>query len=236
MKRIFWLLLLIPAAGSAQKLKKADKQVISNLQSHIGYLADDKLEGRRTGSSGEKLAYEYISKQFEATGLIAKGENGTFIQDFEVNDGKQIDPSTSLQINSNKLSAEKDFFPLAYSANANTTASAAIALPESGTVWFWNLKELLEENKSNPHFDLEDAISKKINNVASKGASALLIYNSSSIKDDLKFEPKSKTEKVKIPVIYISNEVKEKYLKDETASSDIKLEVSISEKKEPGTM
>ncbi|MBL0180834.1 MAG: M20/M25/M40 family metallo-hydrolase [Chitinophagaceae bacterium] len=234
MKRIFWLLLLIPAAGSAQKLKKADKQVISNLQSHIGYLADDKLEGRRTGSSGEKLAYEYISKQFEATGLIAKGENGTFIQDFEVNDGKQIDPSTSLQINSNKLSAEKDFFPLAYSANANTTASAAIALPESGTVWFWNLKELLEENKSNPHFDLEDAISKKINNVASKGASALLIYNSSSIKDDLKFEPKSKTEKVKIPVIYISNEVKEKYLKDETASSDIKLEVSISEKKRTG--
>jgi len=234
MKRIFWLLLLIPAAGSAQKLKKADKLVISNLQSHIGYLADDKLEGRRTGSGGEKLAYEYISKQFEATGLVAKGENGTYIQDFEVNDGKQIDPSTSLQINSNNLSAEKDFFPLAYSANANTTASAAIALPESGTVWFWNLKELLEENKSNPHFDLEDAINKKINNVTSKGATALLIYNTSSIKDDLKFEPKSKTEKVKIPVIYISKEVKEKYLKDETASSDIKLEVSISEKKRTG--
>jgi len=234
MKRIFWLLLLIPAAGSAQKLKKADKQVISNLQSHIGYLADDKLEGRRTGSAGEKLAYEYISKQFEEAGLIAKGENGTYIQDFEVNDGKQVDPSTSLQINTNNFSAEKDFFPLAYSANAKTSASAAIALPESGTVWFWNLKELLEENKSNPHFDLEDAIIKKTNNVASKGATALLIYNTSAIKDELKFEPKSKTEKVKIPVIYISKEVKEKYLKDETVSSDIKLEVSISEKKRTG--
>lgn len=234
MKRIFWLLLLIPTALSAQKLKKADKQVIGNLQSHIGYLADDKLEGRRTGSAGEKLAYEYISKQFEEAGLIAKGENGTYIQDFEVNDGKQIDPSTSLQINNNNLSFEKDFFPLAYSANAKTMASAAIALPESGTVWFWNLKELLEENKNNPHFDLEDAIIKKINNVASKGATALLIYNTSAIKDDLKFEPKSKTEKVKIPVICISREVKDKYLKDETASSDIKLEVSISEKKRTG--
>lgn len=234
MKRILWLLLLISTAGSAQKLKKADKQVISNLQSHIGFLADDKLEGRRTGSAGEKLAYEYISNQFQAAGLIAKGNNGTYIQDFEVNDGKQIDPATSLQINNNKLSAEKDFFPLAYSGNAKTTASAAIALPESGTVWFWNLKELLEENKSNPHFDLEDAITKKLNNVASKGATALLIYNTSSIKDELKFEPRSKTEKAKIPAIYISKEVKEKYLKDETASSDIKLEVSISEKKRTG--
>ena len=234
MKRIFWLFLLVSTAGSAQKLKKADKLVLNNLQLHIGYLADDKLEGRRTGSAGEKLAYEYISNQFEAAGLAAKGENGTYIQDFEVNDGKQADPSTSLQINSNKLSAGSDFFPLAYSANAKIAASTAIALPESGTVWFWNLKELLEENKSNPHFDLEDAIIKKVNNVASKGASALILYNNSSIKDDLKFEPKSKTEKVKIPVLYISKEVKEKYLKDETASSDIKLEVSISDKKRTG--
>ncbi|HRI26377.1 MAG TPA: hypothetical protein PLZ45_16990, partial [Ferruginibacter sp.] len=216
MKRIFGLLLLISTAVSAQKIKKADKQVISNLQSHIGFLADDKLEGRRTGSAGEKLAFDYISNQFVAAGLAPAGENGGYVQAFEVNDGKQVDPSTSLQINNNRLSAEKDFFPLAYSASAKTNASAAIALPEGGTVWFWNLKELLEENKSNPHFDLEDAIVKKVANVASKGATGLIIYNSSSIKDELKFEPKSKTEKTKIPVVYISKEVKEKYFKDET--------------------
>ncbi len=228
------MLLLISTAVSAQKIKKADKQVISNLQSHIGFLADDKLEGRRTGSAGEKLAFDYISNQFVAAGLAPAGENGGYVQAFEVNDGKQVDPSTSLQINNNRLSAEKDFFPLAYSASAKTNASAAIALPEGGTVWFWNLKELLEENKSNPHFDLEDAIVKKVANVASKGATGLIIYNSSSIKDELKFKPKSKTEKTKIPVVYISKEVKEKYFKDETASSDIKLEVSISEKKRTG--
>ncbi len=228
------MLLLISTAVSAQKIKKADKQVISNLQSHIGFLADDKLEGRRTGSAGEKLAFDYISNQFVAAGLAPAGENGGYVQAFEVNDGKQVDPSTSLQINNNRLSAEKDFFPLAYSASAKTNAAAAIALPEGGTVWFWNLKELLEENKSNPHFDLEDAIVKKVANVASKGATGLIIYNSSSIKDELKFEPKSKTEKTKIPVVYISKEVKEKYFKDETASSDIKLEVSISEKKRTG--
>lgn len=233
MKRILWLVFLISTVSTAQKLKKADKQIITNLQAHIGYLADDKLEGRRTGSAGEKAAYEYISREFEAAGLTAKGNSG-YIQDFEVNDGRQVNPSTSLQINAARLTVDKDFFPLAFSANAKTNASAAIALPEGGTVWFWNLKELLEENKNNPHFDIEDAIIKKISNVASKGATGLVIYNSSAIKDELKFDPKSKTEKVKIPVVYINKEAKERYLKDETASSDIKLEVSISDKKRTG--
>jgi hypothetical protein len=39
------VLLLSAQTGSAQKLKKADKLVISNLQTHVSYLADDKLEG-----------------------------------------------------------------------------------------------------------------------------------------------------------------------------------------------
>ena len=186
MKRILWFLLLISTFSSAQTLKKADKFVLAGLQTHISFLADDKLEGRRTGTAGEKLAYEYISKQFEAIGLIAKAENGTYIQAFEVNEGKQIDPSTQLIINGNKLLIEKDFFPFIFSANAKTESSAAIDLPESGTVWFWNLKEILEENKNNPHFDLADAIYKKVINVTTKGATALLIYNSSAINDELK--------------------------------------------------
>lgn len=233
MKRFLWLVLLFPVLLSAQKIKKGDKLVLTGLQAHISFLADDKLEGRRTGSAGERSAYEYIRSQFEAAGLVAKGNNG-YIQDFEVNDGKQINPSTSMMINSNKLSTEKDFFPLAFSASAKITASTAIALPEGGTVWFWNLKELLEENNKNPHFDLEDAIVKKVNNVYVKGATGLIIYNSSPIKDELKFDPRSKAEITKIPVLYISKEVKEKYLKDETASYDIKLEVSVSDKKRTG--
>ena len=32
----------------SQKLKKADKAVIKDIQSHITFLADDKLEGRRS--------------------------------------------------------------------------------------------------------------------------------------------------------------------------------------------
>lgn len=234
MKNIFWLLLLIAPFSNAQKLKKADKAVLASLQAHVGFLASDKLEGRRTGSAGEKLAYEYISGEFTKAGFLPRGDNGTFIQEFEVNEGKQISPSSHLIINGFDLDAEKEFFPFIFSPNASVEAAPSISLRESGTIWFWDLKELLEENKNNPHFDLQDAIKTKVNEVAGKGATALIIYNTSSIKDELKFEAKAKAEPVKIPVVYVTAEVKKKYLYDETATQDIKLKVEITDKKRMG--
>ncbi len=234
MKHVFWLLLIIAQFTSAQKMKKADKATLANLQTHIYYLADDKLEGRRTGTAGEKLAYEYISNQFRNAGLVAKGENGTYIQEFEVNEGKQIKSSTQLIINGNELKVNEDFFPFIFSPNASLNALPVIILQESGTVWFWDLKEVLEENKNNPHFDLTDAIKTKTNKVAGKGATALIVYNTSYVADDLKFEPKVKSDATKIPVLYLTKEAKQKYLQDEKAVQDIKLTIDIADKKRTG--
>mgnify|MGYP000639514224 CR=1 FL=1 len=90
MIRITILLVLLAQTTVAQKLKKKDKVVFTNLQKHVSFLADDKLEGRRTGTNGEKLAYEYISSEFSKAGLIAKGDNNTYLQAFEVNEGKEV--------------------------------------------------------------------------------------------------------------------------------------------------
>jgi aminopeptidase YwaD len=234
MKRLLWLSLLCTSFATAQKLKKADKVILTNLQTHVSYLADDKLEGRRTGSAGEKLAYEYISNEFTKTGLSPKGDNGTFIQAFEVNEGKQINPSSHLIINGFDLRVEKEYFPFIFSPNATLEAAPSMSLRESGTIWFWDLKEKLEENKNNPHFDITDAIKTKAKDFAAKGASGLIIFNTSAIADDLKFEPKAKTETVKIPVVYITQAIKKKYFYDETATLDIKLKVDIGEKKRTG--
>jgi aminopeptidase YwaD len=234
MKRILWLLVLTTQFAAAQKIKKADKAVLANLQTHISYLADDKLEGRRTGSAGEKLAYQYISSEFEKTGLQPKGDNGTYIQEFEVNEGKEINAASYFTINGNNLIVEKEFFPFIFCPDKTIDTKVSIALPESNNFWFWDLKEKLEENKDNPHFDLASAIKTKIDEVAAKGASGLVIYNTSSIKDELAFEPKAKAELVKIPVIYITKEAKNKYLSDETATVDLKVKTVISEKKRMG--
>ncbi|HVE60974.1 MAG TPA: hypothetical protein VNA26_04095, partial [Chitinophagaceae bacterium] len=84
--------------GYGQKLKKEDKQLVANLQQHISFLAADKLEGRRTGSAGEKLAMEYISSEFKKIGLQPKGVDA-FYQPFEVAEGKQVNSPTHLLIN-----------------------------------------------------------------------------------------------------------------------------------------
>lgn len=43
---------------------------------HVQYLADDKLEGRNTGSEGHRLAAAYVAEQFERLGLKAAGTQG----------------------------------------------------------------------------------------------------------------------------------------------------------------
>ena len=96
MKNALFILLLFTQVASSQRLKKSDRIIIDNLHNEIDYLASDKLEGRRTGTAGEKLAYDYISDQFKKIGLIPKGDNKTFIQSFEINEGKEILPSTHL--------------------------------------------------------------------------------------------------------------------------------------------
>ncbi|OYW18258.1 MAG: hypothetical protein B7Z54_06445, partial [Sphingobacteriales bacterium 12-47-4] len=110
----------------SQKLKKAEKQIVSNLQAHIGFLADDKLEGRRAGTEGEKKAMDYISGQFQKIGIQPKGTEGYF-QPFEIYDGKTIDPATHLILNGHDLKAGKDFYPLAFSANGSVEAFPAIS-------------------------------------------------------------------------------------------------------------
>ena len=52
-----------------------------SIQDDVAFLASDELEGRQTGTEGEKKALAYISKRFEELGLTGKGTNG-YVQPF----------------------------------------------------------------------------------------------------------------------------------------------------------
>src|SRR6188768_3807339 len=217
----------------APKLSKADNATVTNLQANIGYLASDKLEGRRAGTNGEKLASEYISQKFQLAGLQPKGTDG-FFQPFEIYDGKQINSATHFVINENNLAIDKDFFPFPFSQNVSIEALPSIAVQEADMPWFYDLKEVMEENKNNPHFDLNEYIRNNAKKAKSRGASAVILYNSSSIDDKLKFDSKDRTEKLDVPVLYVSKEAAKKYFTDQTATLDIKLKVDVGEKKRTG--
>jgi hypothetical protein len=59
----------------------------NNIKKHITFLADDKLNGRQTGSVGEQMAMEYIEKEFKKLKLTPQGERGSFEQTFPFKGG-----------------------------------------------------------------------------------------------------------------------------------------------------
>jgi aminopeptidase YwaD len=226
MRYYFFLLLFVSSVGSAQKLKKEDRQLLSNLQQHVKILSADIMEGRRTGTPGEKLAAEYIGSTFKNMGIAPKGRDG-YYQSFFINDGKQVNPATHLIIDGHNLMVNKEYFPLPYSSSSSLEAMPSVALQEANEPWFFNISELLESNKTNPHFDLHNAILSKSREMQKKGATAIFLYNTSSIDDKLVFNPKDKSEALSIPVVYIIKEAAKKYLHDDLASLDVKLKVDL---------
>jgi aminopeptidase YwaD len=231
--RLLIILLLASFSSIGQKLKKADKVMITNLQAHVMYLADDKLEGRRAGTNGEKLAHEYISDQFQKAGLEPKGEQG-WLQPFEIYDGKQINGSTLLFINDQELKLNDEYFPFVFCPTASLDAAVSPAVKEKGVPWFDDLKDIIEDNKENPHFDLTNAIKSIAAKAAEKGATALFVYNTSGIADELKFDSKDNSSPVAIPVVYLTAKACKQYLADESATLDIRLKTVIGDKKRTG--
>src|SRR5688572_27148786 len=83
-------LFALPAAAqgtaSVTPAEKAAAQSIDTnvLRAHVRFLAHDLLEGRGPGTRGDALAQAYIASQFEALGLKPAGQNGTYLQSFEL--------------------------------------------------------------------------------------------------------------------------------------------------------
>ena len=76
MKKISLLVLFLLLIGCKKEYTPENK-----IKEDVTFLADDKLEGRSTGTDGEKAAADYIAKRFEGLGLEGKGTKGYF-QDF----------------------------------------------------------------------------------------------------------------------------------------------------------
>lgn len=77
MKKVMILLVLIGFLSCENEPKTAE----NNIKEDVAFLANDKLEGRQTGTEGEVLASEYLIKRFKGIGLQPKGTEG-FLQSF----------------------------------------------------------------------------------------------------------------------------------------------------------
>lgn len=208
-------------------IEKANTVLIKNLQQHVQYLASDSLEGRRTGTKGEIAAMNYIIDQYTKIGIEPMGTNG-YIQEFDIDEGKKVTDNSFLKVDNQTLTLNEDYYPLAFSSNAMLNTNVAIALSEKSHPWFLDVSEVLEENKNNPHFDINDFIINQTNTIVQKGASALFVYNSSSIADNIFFNKNDKSAVLTIPVIYFKYTTIQKYFEDATLSRHIDLSLTIT--------
>ncbi len=237
MKKLLLLILFIPALTFSQSRKEikskaaSDKITFANAEAHIKYLADDKLEGRRAGTRGEQLAMEYIITQFKKDGLAPKGTNG-FVQEFEINEGKQFtENENKFLVNDRPLELKKDYYPLAFSENATVSGSASLSLREEGEPWFWDVKDVLDESKDNPHFDVNLAIKQQAAHAEKENGKALFVFNSSTSTDNILFDKNDTTAIFHIPVVYITKDGLQKYFPNATDIYNIELHVSLAPKK-----
>jgi len=63
-----------PVTAALEQVRPAD------IKSHIAYLADDRLQGRKAGTPGYQMAVDYVTQQLKILGVQPAGEGGTYIQ------------------------------------------------------------------------------------------------------------------------------------------------------------
>ncbi len=102
----------------------------SDLKNDVSVLASDDMEGRLTGSKGEKKSAEYIAKRFRDMGIIAFDSKDGYFQPFPFTAGVKVKPGkNSMTVHSGddkrSLKVDQDFRPLAFSENASVEGPVA---------------------------------------------------------------------------------------------------------------
>lgn len=190
----------------AQKLSKIDKATIGYLKSNLSYLASDELEGRRAGDKGEKLAVEFIAAKFAENKLVPKGDSNTYIQTFPIFDGKFPDSNTMFTVDNTNLKLFEGFFPFPFSASTNINLEFSPSINEKDQPWFFDINELIEQNASNPHYDLIGGIYETSKKLKFAGATAVIFYYTGTGVDPVKYDSKNKDQVLDIPVFYLTKD------------------------------
>lgn len=101
----------------------------ADLQRDVEYLASDALQGRMTGSEGERLATEYAAQRFREAGLLPAGDDGSYFHSFEFTAGVAPGPDNVLTVSGVDGAAPvtgRDWIPLSFSGTGETGAGPVV--------------------------------------------------------------------------------------------------------------
>ena len=92
---------------------------------HITLLASEELQGRLTGTEGERLATEYVAGMFAKLGLEPAGDDGTWFQPFEFTAGVDLGPENKMLLGEDALNSEQ-WRPLSFSKTGEIEPSEIV--------------------------------------------------------------------------------------------------------------
>lgn len=102
-----------------------------DIRRHVYYLASDELQGRLTGTEGERLATEYVAETFKTLGLRPAGDDGTYFDAFEFTAGVSLGDGNTLALTAadakTGLAVDTEWRPLAFSKTGATEAGVVFA-------------------------------------------------------------------------------------------------------------
>lgn len=121
--------------GQAQNAHFPPDEVLKSIhpegiRANMAFLADDLLEGRRTGTPGYMLAAKYVATQFEEMGLKPAGDKGTYFQNIRLRQTTLVPEQTSVVLTRNgqpqALSINKDYTAFGSALYPDTSVNAKL--------------------------------------------------------------------------------------------------------------
>lgn len=91
------------------------------LRAHVERLASETMQGRLTGTEGERRATQYVASVFASLGLVPAGDQGTFFQEFGFTAGASLGEKNALTVRFENgegqasYAVDVDWRPLAFS-------------------------------------------------------------------------------------------------------------------------
>jgi hypothetical protein len=124
----FILSLSVVFARTGWSLELPAPSAADELLRHAKYLASSELTGRGVDTPGIKLARDYIKSEFAKYGLKPGGDNGSFLQGFDVAVGVTIKQPTRLSLGSEPILAlDQDWTALGFSKSDAVEAPLVFA-------------------------------------------------------------------------------------------------------------
>ncbi len=111
---LLFALLCSPYVGLAQLQSDGDAK--DQMKYDVKYLSSDLLEGRETGTEGERKAVDYIAAKFGNVGLMPYGDNATYQQAFSFKLDPVAGPGNTMQLGRKRLKMGEQFTPMPFSA------------------------------------------------------------------------------------------------------------------------